>query len=199
MRMDSNSIIAAILHDVIEDTPTLKEQIAEQFGEEVAELVDGVSKLTQIDFRSKAEAQAENFRKMMLAMVKDIRVIIIKLADRLHNMRTLERQCTRTSVAAFARETMDIYAPIANRLGHLQDAPRAARPVDQGGLPDALPRARFGLQGGRRLPQGDFQYHRGRDPPAPEGTGIEATVKYRQKNIHSIYRKMKEKGSASRS
>jgi len=90
MRMDSRSIIAAILHDVIEDTPTLKEQIASQFGDEVAELVDGVSKLTQIDFRSKAEAQAENFRKMMLAMVKDIRVIIIKLADRLHNMRTLD-------------------------------------------------------------------------------------------------------------
>ncbi|HKJ49870.1 MAG TPA: HD domain-containing protein, partial [Gammaproteobacteria bacterium] len=90
MRMDANSIIAAILHDVIEDTPTLKEQLAAQFGEEVAELVDGVSKLTQIDFHSKAEAQAENFRKMMLAMVKDIRVIIIKLADRLHNMRTLD-------------------------------------------------------------------------------------------------------------
>jgi len=90
MRMDADSIIAAILHDVIEDTPTLKENLVDEFGEEVAELVDGVSKLTQIDFRSRAEAQAENFRKMMLAMVKDIRVIIIKLADRLHNMRTLD-------------------------------------------------------------------------------------------------------------
>ena len=90
MRRDSRSWIAAMLQDVIEDTPTLKEHLAEQFGEEVADLVDGVSKLTQIDFRSKAEAQAENFRKMMLAMVKDIRVIIIKLADRLHNMRTLD-------------------------------------------------------------------------------------------------------------
>ena len=89
MRMDYQGIIAAILHDVIEDTPTAKEQLEKEFSKEVAELVDGVSKITQIDFASKAEAQAENFRKMMLAMVKDIRVIVVKLADRLHNMRTL--------------------------------------------------------------------------------------------------------------
>jgi len=116
MRMDADSIIAAILHDVIEDTPTLKENLVDEFGEEVAELVDGVSKLTQIDFRSRAEAQAENFRKMMLAMVKDIRVIIIKLADRLHNMRTLDAM-PPDKRRRIAHETMDIYAPIANRLG----------------------------------------------------------------------------------
>ncbi len=116
LRLDHKSIIAAILHDVIEDTPTVKEQIALEFGNDVADLVDGVSKLTQIEFESSAEAQAENFRKMILAMVRDIRVILVKLADRLHNMRTLNvmRSDKRRRIA---RETLDIYAPIANRLG----------------------------------------------------------------------------------
>ena len=89
MRLDSRSIIAALLHDVIEDTPTAKEELATRFGKDVAQLVDGVSKIDQIDFQSREHAEAENFRKMLLAMAKDIRVILIKLADRLHNMRTL--------------------------------------------------------------------------------------------------------------
>jgi len=116
MRMDHRSIIAALLHDVIEDTKHGKETITKKFGEEVALLVDGVSKLTTITFESKAQAQAENFRKMMLAMVEDIRVILIKLADRLHNMRTLGvmRPDKRRRIAL---ETLEIYAPIANRLG----------------------------------------------------------------------------------
>ncbi len=116
LKLDHKSIIAAILHDVIEDTPTAKEQIATEFGADVAELVDGVSKLTHLEFESSAEAQAENFRKMILAMVRDIRVILVKLADRLHNMRTLGvmRPDKRRRIA---RETLDIYAPIANRLG----------------------------------------------------------------------------------
>ncbi len=116
MHMDYQGIIAAILHDVIEDTTTAKEHIEIEFGKEVAELVDGVSKITMMDFSSKAEAQAENFRKMMLAMFKDIRVIMIKLADRLHNMRTLKvmRPDKRRRIA---RETLEIYAPIAARLG----------------------------------------------------------------------------------
>lgn len=116
MRMDHKCLMAALLHDVIEDTATAKDQLDAVFDEEIADLVDGVSKLTQIDFRSRAEAQAASFRKMMLAMTKDIRVILIKLADRLHNMRTLgvmvPTKCRRVS-----RETLEIYAPIANRLG----------------------------------------------------------------------------------
>lgn len=116
MRMDKESIIAAILHDVIEDTLLDKATLIEHFGEQVAELVDGVSKLTQITFESRAEAQAENFRKMVLAMSKDLRVIVVKLADRLHNMRTLSalRADKRRRIAL---ETLEIYAPIANRLG----------------------------------------------------------------------------------
>jgi GTP pyrophosphokinase len=192
MRMDSKSIIAAILHDVIEDTPTAKEQIAEQFGEEVAELVDGVSKLTQIDFRSKAEAQAENFRKMMLAMVKDIRVIIIKLADRLHNMRTLDamRPDKRRRIA---HETMDIYAPIANRLGifkmrhELLDLSiKAAYPMRYRAIDSACKE----VVGYRKE---IFNTIEAAIKQRLKETNIEAAVKYRQKNIHSIYRKMKEK------
>ncbi len=192
MRMDCSSIVAAILHDVIEDTATLKEELAQEFGEEVAELVDGVSKLTKIDFRSKAEAQAENFRKMMLAMVKDIRVIIIKLADRLHNMRTLEVMGPDKR-RRIARETMDIYAPIANRLGifkmrhELLDLSiSAAYPMRYRALDSACKE----VVGYRKE---IFNTIEAAIRERLEHAGINAMVKYRQKNIHSIYRKMKEK------
>lgn len=116
MHMDHETLIAAMLHDVLEDTPVSKEDLSQEFGSEVAEIVDGVSKLTHLEFESQAEKQAENFRKMMMAMSNDIRVILVKLADRTHNMRTLgalELEKRRR----IARETLDIYAPIAQRLG----------------------------------------------------------------------------------
>ncbi len=114
--MDKETIMAALLHDVLEDTNVDKKTLATAFGDQVAELVDGVSKLTQMKFSTRAEAQAENFRKMVLAMVRDIRVILVKLADRLHNMRTLS-SLSAAKQRRIAIETLEIYAPIANRLG----------------------------------------------------------------------------------
>ena len=192
MRMDHKAIMAAILHDVMEDTATSKERIRADFGEEVAELVDGVSKLTHLQFRSKAEAQAENFRKMMLAITQDIRVILIKLADRLHNMRTLgvmrPDKCQR-----IARETLEIYAPIAQRLGmnkirlELEQLGFAARhPFRFTVLERAVRRAR----GSRREPMQKIEaaiVHR------MEGAQIEARIVGREKGLYSIYRKMREK------
>ena len=116
IHMDYQTLTAALLHDVIEDTPTVKKELHKQFGKSVADLVDGVSKLTQIKFDSYAEAQAQNFRKMLMAMSNDIRVILVKLADRLHNMRTLE-VLPPDKRRRIARETLEIYVPIAQRLG----------------------------------------------------------------------------------
>lgn len=116
MHLDYQTIIAALLHDVLEDTLVQKQELVDTFGDEVADLVDGVSKLTQIEFETKAHAQAENFRKMLMAMAKDIRVILVKLADRLHNMRTLGAVSAEKR-RRVVKETLEIYAPIANRLG----------------------------------------------------------------------------------
>ncbi len=116
MHLDVHAITAALLHDVAEDTSITVQQISEQFGKQVAELVDGLSKIDKLQFETKEDAQAENFRKMLMAMARDVRVILIKLADRLHNMRTLD-SVSKEKSERIARETMDIYAPIANRLG----------------------------------------------------------------------------------
>ncbi len=116
LHLDPPTLIAALLHDVVEDTGVTKQEISEQFGKQVAELVDGLSKLDKIEFQSATQAQAENFRKMLLAMSQDVRVILVKLADRLHNMSTLDVMKPEKQ-KRIARETLDIYAPIANRLG----------------------------------------------------------------------------------
>src|SRR5207342_2962121 len=116
MRLDPVAIASGLLHDVVEDTLTTIEKIQEHFGSEVAHVVEGVTKISAITFSSSEERQAENFRKMLLAMVDDIRVILVKLADRLHNMRTLEYLPDERRIK-IAQETIDIYAPIANRLG----------------------------------------------------------------------------------
>jgi len=193
MRMDVSSIVAALLHDVIEDTPTAKDQVAKEFGEEVAELVDGVSKLTQVKFESKAEAQAENFRKMMLAMVRDIRVILIKLADRLHNMRTLGVM-PPVKRRRIARETLEIYVPIANRLGmhnlrlELEDLGfKAAYPMRYRILDESVKKAR-----GNRNEV--VEKIRRAIADRLEQENIECTVSGREKHLYSIYEKMRTKG-----
>jgi RelA/SpoT family (p)ppGpp synthetase len=192
MRMDYKSIIAAILHDVIEDTGTAKEKVAKFFGEEVAELVDGVSKLTQITFESQAEAQAENFRKMMLAMVRDIRVILIKLADRLHNMRTLGVM-PPAKRRRIARETLDIYAPIANRLGmnsmrlELEDLGFAAYyPLRARTLAEAVKRARGNRKEILTKIEAALKQRLEHD-------GVPGRVHSREKHLLSLYQKMRTK------
>ena len=192
MRLDHETLIAAILHDVIEDTDLTEEDIAEQFGSSVGEMVEGVSKLDKLKFSNKEEAQAENFRKMMMAMVQDIRVILIKLADRTHNMRTLGslRPDKRRRIA---RETLDIYAPIANRLG----IHNIKYELEELGF-EALYPNRFRVlnkvikyaQGNRKeVMQNVEQEIVGR----LEEAGIKGRIQGRQKNLFSIYNKMKNK------
>lgn len=192
MRMDHQSIVAAILHDVIEDTPTAKDHVAVRFGEEVAELVDGVSKLTQIDFKSKAEAQAENFRKMVLAMSQDIRVILIKLADRLHNMRTIWVMPPHKR-HRIARETLEIYAPIAQRLG----INRFRIELEDLGFAALYPMRYRVLKEKMRRQRGHRSEIISRVTAAIEeqmqDAGLEGSVVGREKHLWSIYQKMRDK------
>jgi len=193
LRLDGDTLVAAILHDVIEDTPTAKAEIASLFGEVVADLVDGVSKLDQIQFKNRQEAQAESFRKMLLAMVRDIRVIMVKLADRTHNMRTLGAM-PPVKRRRIARETLEIYAPIAERLGlyavklELEDLGfRALYPYRYKVLERELKRAR-----------GNQKEFIGKIAESIKGAlkkvGVVGGVEGREKHLYSIYKKMQNKG-----
>jgi len=192
VHFDYETIMAALLHDVLEDTHHSKPELAGRFGDEIAELVDGVSKLTQITFSSKLEAQAENFRKMFLAMARDIRVIMVKLADRLHNMQTLEA-LPPPKRRRIARETLEIYAPIAGRLGmnhlrlELENLGFQHRYPARFRVLDA---ARTRLAGHRREIIGQLET-RIRDRLLAEG--IKARVVGREKHLWGIYKKMRDK------
>jgi GTP pyrophosphokinase len=191
MHMDHQSLMAAMLHDVIEDTSVAKSALETQFGKPVAELVDGVSKLTQITFEDKVVAQAENFQKMVLAMSRDIRVIIVKLADRLHNMRTLGA-LRPDKKRRIARETLEIYARIAGRLGintirvELEDLSfQAIYPMRA----ERIKRAVASARGNRRSAMREIQVSL---QQSLDDEGLSGTVMGRQKHLLSIYRKMRD-------
>ncbi|HST39470.1 MAG TPA: HD domain-containing protein, partial [Conexibacter sp.] len=193
MRLDTETLCAALLHDTVEDTSASLEDVQEKFGEEIAGLVDGVTKLTGLTFQSRDEAQAENYRKMMVAMASDIRVILIKLADRLHNMRTIEAMSKQKQLEK-AKETLDIYAPIAHRLGihaikwELEDLafatlhPRKYNEIKGLVNQQRAERERYVNEAGTYLKH------------ELEALGIEAEISGRAKHFYSIYSKMTKKG-----
>ena len=195
LHLDVQAIIAALLHDVVEDTDVTSAQVAEKFGEPVAELVDGLSKLDRIQFETREDAQAENFRKMLLAMARDVRVILIKLADRLHNMRTLE-SVSHDKSERIARETMEIYAPIANRLG-LNDIYRELLDLSFKYL---HPNRYAVLAKALRVARGNRREVVSKILDAIRQRlaefNIQADVTGREKNIYSIYKKMQSKSLA---
>ncbi|NLT15034.1 MAG: bifunctional (p)ppGpp synthetase/guanosine-3',5'-bis(diphosphate) 3'-pyrophosphohydrolase, partial [Clostridiales bacterium] len=189
MGLDEEAIIAALLHDCIEDTGATHEEIAKRFGSSVAEIVEGVTKLTRVQYTSKEEEQMENLRKMLLAMAKDIRVIIIKMADRLHNMRTMEYQ-TPEKQAEKALETMEIYAPIAHRLGmqkikwELED--RSIFYLD----PIGYAEIKEGLRRVMSTNETFIDNIQNKINERLQENGIACDVYGRVKHIYSIYRKM---------
>ncbi len=188
-KLDAHALMAALLHDVMEDQHVAKHELAERFGAEVAELVDGLSKLDRLDFATKAQQQAESFRKMLLAMARDVRVILIKLADRVHNMRTLDA-VTAEKRRRIARETLDIYAPIAHRLGlnllfrELQDLCFEAMYPNRY---QVLKKAVLAARGNRREVIGKISDAVRAALPA---AGIEAEVSGREKTLFGVYHKM---------
>ena len=192
LHLDAGSIKAALLHDVVEDTPSTLAEIETRFGEDVALLVDGVSKIDHLPFDSAAEAQAESFRKMLLAMAKDLRVILVKLADRTHNMRTIQALPAEKQ-RRIARETLDIYAPIANRLGVYT----LKVELEELGFKTFYPfRYRVLQRALRRAKGNQRQFLRKIESKLTKGlsaVGMEARVVAREKHLYSIYLKMQRK------
>ena len=193
--MDTDTVCAARLHDVVEDTPITLEEIRKEFGDDVATMVDGVTKLSKIKFVSKEEAQAENVRKMMIAMAKDVRVIIVKLADRLHNMRTIDAKPIDKQRRT-AHETMEIYAPLAHRLGirpimeELED--RCIRILDPVGYKDIEERMELA-----KAEQQEFLSHlQKKIRERLDGEDFKATITGRIKSVYGIYRKIYTLGKA---
>ncbi|MDO8941296.1 MAG: bifunctional GTP diphosphokinase/guanosine-3',5'-bis pyrophosphate 3'-pyrophosphohydrolase [Methylicorpusculum sp.] len=189
MRMDAKGIMAALLHDVLEDTSVTKKDLAHLFSTEVAELVDGVTKLSKIDSHSRAEAQAENVRKMFLAMTKDLRVIMVKLADRLHNMQTLGVMPPEKK-RRIARETLDIYAPLANRLGMNQ----IKHQLESLGFKALYPGRQLILKNAVRKARGNrreiVETIENSIKNRLQQAGLACEVVGREKNLYSIYQKM---------
>ncbi|MCG8508414.1 MAG: HD domain-containing protein, partial [Rhodospirillales bacterium] len=190
-RLDTDSIITALLHDTIEDTPATPEEIEEHFGTEVGRLVDGVTKLTRIELQSDQASQAENFRKLVLAMSKDIRVLLVKLADRLHNMRTLHYIKNEEKRRRIAVETMEIYAPLAERIGMHE----IKNELEDMAFAEINPDARNSI-----LVRLDFlRKHTGESVPGivdqlkrlATESGIKAEISGREKKPYSIWRKMR--------
>src|SRR5689334_11860968 len=191
MRMDPACVAVGLLHDVLEDTLTDPERIKEYFGEDVLHIVEGVTKISKIPFSSSEERQAENFRKLLLAMVDDVRVIIVKLADRLHNMRTLQYLPEERRVR-IARETMDIYAPLAGRLGmskiknELEDL--SFQYLEPESYRDLLAR----VEGRRRMATEYIEKIRGIVGEKLQAAGLEAQIEGRIKRLFSIYQKLRK-------
>ena len=193
MGLDLDAVLGALLHDCIEDTDASHEDIAKLFNPTVAELVEGVTKLTRVDFTSKEEKQMENLRKMFMAMSKDIRVVLIKIADRLHNMRTMQYQSPAKQISK-CRETMDIYAPLAHRLGmqkmkwELEDI--ALRYLDPEGYEELT---RY-LEEHKDQDEAFMNTIQFTIKERLSAMGIHSTTYGRIKHIYSIYRKMKAQG-----
>ncbi|MBF0481080.1 MAG: bifunctional (p)ppGpp synthetase/guanosine-3',5'-bis(diphosphate) 3'-pyrophosphohydrolase [Desulfovibrionaceae bacterium] len=189
LKLDGPSVAAGLLHDTVEDTKASIEDIEERFGEEVADIVDGVTKISLMTFDSKEEAQAENIRKMVIAMSEDIRVILIKLADRLHNMRTLDFQ-PHMKQALISRETLDIYAPLANRLG----LHRVKNELEDLSLkylkPDVYAHIETGISRHQTMGEEYIAKVIGLMKDLLEANGIKARTVGRRKHIYSIYHKM---------